>query len=584
MSGAATDLTHLQEALAAYGRGELDTAAARHRLASASAATGRSGSDLLAALAGTVPLSAEQRAALLEGADSERPSASPLSSTDGTESTRVTAAAWGTGEERTRVRTASAAESGPDGAGGTDSAPPTSGPSGAAEDAEEGVAPGRVLKGRFVLEELIGHGGMGTVYRARDLRKVEAQDSDPYVALKLLNDDFRRHPDALIALQREARKAQTLAHPNVVTVHDFDRDGSTVFLSMEYLRGRPLDGVIRDRGGFGLPPKEALRIIDRMARGLAYAHQEGFVHADFKPGNVFLNEGGNVKILDFGIARAATLHRGDPEQGRGDHTRFDPGSIGAVTPAYASPEMLRGNAAEPADDVYGLACVAYELLTGRHPFLDERGRKLPADEAERLGLRPAPPRGLPKRVSRALARGLAWRREERFADAGKFLDAIKRPVRIRRTVLAAMVLLAAFAATSWWITIRESNIIVSVDDLAPALSDSRDLILRGDDYLADDELAQAHKSYAQAWESAQQVSDVPGREQSRLRALVERRMNDVIDRYIARARDPEATVYSLELLRLTLESLGRHELGSRDEAIRDALEHVNQRLEQEARQ
>jgi len=106
---------------------------------------------------------------------------------------------------------------------------------------------GKLLKGRFLLERELGRGGMGVVYLARDERKVEARDRDPYVAVKVLNDEFRRHPDSLIALQREARRAQRLAHDNIVHVYDFDKDGTIVFMTMEYIDGTDLRTLIRER-------------------------------------------------------------------------------------------------------------------------------------------------------------------------------------------------------------------------------------------------------------------------------------------------------------------------------------------------
>lgn len=588
----------LRDTLEAYRQGRLDAAVARRRLEGASAADGRSPEALLDVLADSVVLTPAQRAALVSGADDGRTRISGAGASiegSGDDATRVGSASEDTGsaamagDEATQIRPGDEPKPGepqaPAGRAGVQTGDESTGSEWTWSEPEHWreathglLGPGAVLKERFVLEELIGRGGMGAVYRARDLRKEEAEDSDPYVALKLLNDEFREHPDALIALQREAKKAQTLAHPNVVTVYDFDRDGTTVYLSMEFLRGEPLDAVIRGRGVFGLSQKLALQIIDRMSRGLAYAHQEGFVHADFKPGNVFLNEAGNVKILDFGIARAAKLTLDDRDDG--DRTRFDPSTIGAITPAYASPEMLNGEAAQPADDVYALACVAYEVISGRHPFLDERGRKVPGNEAARQGLRPAPLRGVPKRVNRAILRGLAFTREERFPDAGRFLEAIKGPAKVRRTAVAAMILLAVFAATSWWITYRESDINVTLEDLPPALSDSRVLIVQGDDRMEAGEIAQAHKFYAQAWEGAEEVSGLSGRDRSRLRVVVERRVNDVIDRYIERSRDPQLDGFSLEVLRLSLESLSRHELGTRDEAMRKALERVDRRLEE----
>ncbi|MFL6576158.1 MAG: protein kinase domain-containing protein, partial [Povalibacter sp.] len=137
------------------------------------------------------------------------------------------------------------------------------------------LKPGSIVKKRFVLETLIGKGGMGLVFAAIDRRKEEAQDTNARVALKVLNADFERHPQSFIALQREARKAQTLAHPNLVTVFDFDRDGETVFMTMELLKGRPLEALVREARGRGIAPAIVLPLIRGIAEGLAYAHRKG---------------------------------------------------------------------------------------------------------------------------------------------------------------------------------------------------------------------------------------------------------------------------------------------------------------------
>ncbi|MEL7451196.1 MAG: serine/threonine-protein kinase, partial [Pseudomonadota bacterium] len=162
-----------------------------------------------------------------------------------------------------------------------------------------------VIKERFVLQAEIGKGGMGVVFKALDLRKQEALDRNPYVAVKVLNEEFKRHPESLKALQREARKAQDLAHPNIVNVFDFDRDGDDVYMTMEYLEGEPLDELIQKQAMSGLPKDEAFPIIRGMALALNYAHEKGIIHSDFKPANCFLNKDGVVKVFDFGIARAA---------------------------------------------------------------------------------------------------------------------------------------------------------------------------------------------------------------------------------------------------------------------------------------
>jgi predicted Ser/Thr protein kinase len=284
----------------------------------------------------------------------------------------------------------------------------------AADGPAADVGPGTVLKGRFVLEDVVGRGGMGVVFRARDLRQEEAQDRDPFVAIKVLNDEFRRHPESLRALQREARKAQTLAHPNIATVFDFDRDGATVYIQMEFLDGERLDKLAGRLGG--LPYAKAYPLIAEMGRALSYAHGRGIVHSDFKPNNCFLTKLDVIKVFDFGIARAAKIP-GARAGTNEDLTRFDAGMFGALTPAYASLEMLEGEEPDPRDDIYALGCVAYELLTGKHPF-DRR----PATEARDAKLEPRAVKGLTPRQNRALQKAVAFRREERSASVAALLE------------------------------------------------------------------------------------------------------------------------------------------------------------------
>ncbi|MDE2049666.1 MAG: protein kinase [Gammaproteobacteria bacterium] len=279
---------------------------------------------------------------------------------------------------------------------------------------------GSIIKERFVLEDELGRGGMGIVFKARDLRMEEAQDRNPFVAVKILNDEFKRHPESLKALQREFRKAQSLAHPNVVTVGDFDRDGGNVFMTMELLEGEPLDQVIKRTQGGGLEKRHALRITRDICRAMAYAHERGIVHSDFKPANAFLTRDGVVKVFDFGIARAA--RHGD--RASGTVTLFDAGTLGALTPAYASCEMIEGLDPDVRDDVYAIACVAYELLTGRHPF-DRKS----AEQARTAGMVPARPAGLSRGQWAALRRGLAFRREHRSASALELLNGLLPPKR-----------------------------------------------------------------------------------------------------------------------------------------------------------
>ena len=302
----------------------------------------------------------------------------------------------------------------------------------------DNLGPGSVLKERFELMDVLGEGGMGKVYKARDLLKVEAKDKNPYIAVKTLTGDFKQHPESFIALQRESSKAQRLAHPNIATVYDFDRDGGTVYMTMELMEGDELAKYIKHLPAGGLPVPDAMRIIKQLCDGLAYAHSKQLVHSDFKPGNAFLTKDGSVKLLDFGIARASKTRKDTS----GETTVFDPGQLGALTPAYATVEMFEGMDPDPRDDIYALACVSYELITGKHPF-----NKLSAPKVLEKGLKPAMVAKLTKRQNRALFKALALRREERTPSVEEFWENLRpRKSRTKQFIaggIAAVLLLAA---------------------------------------------------------------------------------------------------------------------------------------------
>jgi len=266
---------------------------------------------------------------------------------------------------------------------------------------------GGMLRDRFVLDRELGRGGMGAVYRAVDRRRLDAGSTRPYVALKLLHGEFSAHADALRSLETEARRTMELAHPNIVTVHDFDRDGAHAFIVMELLDGRSLDAVLYDSPDFAGSPA-AFSAIRQILTGLAFAHARGVVHSDLKLANLFFCDDGTVKVLDFGIASAARAGE------------YDPAALDAMTPAYASPERLRGAPRDPRDDLYGLACIIHLLLTGNHPF----GR-LSALDAIEQGLEAPDLPMLPPRAAASVARALSFSAAHRPADAGAFLAAYR---------------------------------------------------------------------------------------------------------------------------------------------------------------
>lgn len=312
----------------------------------------------------------------------------------------------------------------------------------------ERIGVGSLLKERFFMERELGRGGMGVVYLARDERKVEARDRDPYVAIKVLNDEFRKHPDALIALQRESRRAQHLGNDHIVRVYDFDKDGTNVFMTMEYVEGQDLRTLIRTKARDGMAFDKAWPLIADMGEALVRAHAAGIVHSDFKPGNVMVTPSGMAKVFDFGIARAGKIGA----EHKDDRTVFDAGTLGAMTPAYASLEMLQGKAPTPSDDIYAFACVVFELLTGRHPF-----DKQNAEEALTAGRRPPAVPGLDKRQYKALVDAIAFTADKRSSDISVVMAGLrKRRLRERATpwLVATAGLVVLVAAATWFGTLQ----------------------------------------------------------------------------------------------------------------------------------
>jgi serine/threonine protein kinase/tetratricopeptide (TPR) repeat protein len=305
----------------------------------------------------------------------------------------------------------------------------------------------------------LGRGGMGEVYRARHARLQRD------VALKLLPWAAQLRPEAAARLEREARLAASLSHPNVVAVHDFCEHAGLVFAVFELVEGRTVRQLLRER--ISLPWREAIRIAAGVAEGLAAAHAAGLVHRDIKPENLVLSVSGDVKILDFGLARPAESETRQPD------ALTDSGAL-IGTAAYMAPEQLRDRPATPATDVFALGCVLHELLTGRSPFqrtssgdtllavlteptprVSDSGIAVPEDLERVLlrclekepGRRPASALDLAKALW-TLARG---ERPATLAPPSS-LDALRAGRRSMAWISAAALVLTLVAYAFWWTT------------------------------------------------------------------------------------------------------------------------------------
>src|SRR3954471_19083949 len=247
---------------------------------------------------------------------------------------------------------------------------------------------------------------MATIYRATDTGL--GRD----VALKILRPEYLRDPDFSARFRQEAQAAASLSHPNVVTVYDYGEDPSGPYIVMELVDGEDLATILRRSGT--LPPRQVARIGSGVARALAAAHARGLVHRDVKPGNVLIGKDGQVKVVDFGIARAISEAQ----------VTLPGTTLGSVH--YFSPEQARGEPATAASDIYSLGIVLYEMLVGRRPYEGDSAAAVALARLNGPVPDPAAARpSVPPAVAAITRRSLALDPLDRFPSAGEMADALE---------------------------------------------------------------------------------------------------------------------------------------------------------------
>ena len=265
---------------------------------------------------------------------------------------------------------------------------------------------GTTLNDRYHLESELGHGGMGVVYRARDLAL------NRMVAVKVLPPEFTLDEQFLLRFNHEVLNVARLDHPNIVSIYDVGQDANIHFYIMQMVEGGDLHSEILRRGRFSL--QETIQIINQVSVALDYAHEQGIVHRDIKPDNILLDRKGSPRVVDFGIAKTI------------EGTRMTGGMIG--TPEYMSPEQARGEALDGRADQYALAIVAYEMLTGTTPFRSDTAQAWSLVNAH-ITIQPPDPRqwiaDLPDYVANSLMQALAKAPASRFATCAQFAAALE---------------------------------------------------------------------------------------------------------------------------------------------------------------
>jgi serine/threonine protein kinase len=320
---------------------------------------------------------------------------------------------------------------------------------------------------------------MGTVFEAIDEYRLDMPISGQRIAIKVLHTAVTQRDELLAELQREFQHLQLLSHPNIVRVHEFDRDGDNAFFTMELLNGALLSAVLDARNAVALPRPYALAVMRDVGAALAHAHSRGVVHGDINPQNIFITNNSELRVLDFGASHKVLRDRWTAGGGLAQRAPF-------ATPGYASCQVIEGQTPDARDDLFAFACVSYLLLSGQHPF---PGRTAVQARAKRV--RPPRPPGLTSQQWRVLREALRWERDRRPADVQKWLDrfdlaaAASRlpplpalvdasPPRNRRVILVAAVI-ALLAAGGYWALTNYDSLAARLMPAAPEVTEQAPL-------------------------------------------------------------------------------------------------------------
>ena len=267
-----------------------------------------------------------------------------------------------------------------------------------------------IVNDRYRVERSVGRGGMAEVFLAHDLLL------DRPVALKVLFPEYANDPNFVERFRREAQSAAGLTHPNIVAVYDWGKVNNTYFIAMEFVQGRTLASILKEK--LRLTARQACDVAVDVASALGFAHENGVVHRDIKPGNILIGSTGQVKVADFGIARAlgSAVEEGLTQTGS---------VMGTAT--YLSPEQAQGSQPDPRSDIYSLGVMMYEMVAGRAPFIGDNAVGVAYQQVH--GVPPALSEfvsDIPREFEAIVAKCMAKSAERRYANAGALRDDLRR--------------------------------------------------------------------------------------------------------------------------------------------------------------
>ncbi len=265
-----------------------------------------------------------------------------------------------------------------------------------------------ILANRYQLGEILGSGGMAVVYRARDL------NLERNVALKILRQDFTKDLGLRESFHQEAKAAANLTHPNIVTIHDFGFDSGRIYIVMEYVLGDHLKNILIKHGPYQI--SGALELMIQACAGVGYAHRTGVVHCDIKPHNLLITPDRQLKVADFGIARALASITPDEKA-----------EVIWGSPQYFSPEQAAGKPPSPASDVYSLGVVLYEMLTNQLPFKGDSPQELARLHRQALPISPRQHNpAIPPKLEGIIQKSLAKESSNRYRNANQLGEVINQ--------------------------------------------------------------------------------------------------------------------------------------------------------------